>query len=193
LLTSAVSALQRWKIAGIVDNDFQLSLKLTKHTLGDPCFPTVLADQIAANDISARQLILELPADIDRINPRSLFELRNIGVLLAIRSNSINPDASHQLTELCIDIALIDEAWHKELVLPALHGELANKNIELIARNVNSADYLASLHNYGIKRLQGDLFDAPLRAVDFVSRWGQARTSGIDKRQGTMPLIREAL
>ncbi|MFK7890369.1 MAG: diguanylate cyclase [Granulosicoccus sp.] len=193
LLTSAVSALQRWKIAGIVNNDFQLSLKLTKHTLGDPCFTAVLADQIAASDISARQLILELPADIDRINPRSLFELRNIGVLLAIRSNSINPDASHQLTELCVDIALIDEAWHKELVLPGLHSELATKNIELIARNVNNADCLASLHDYGIKRLQGDLFDAPLRAVDFVSRWGQANTNGIDKRNGTMPLIREAL
>jgi len=72
------------------------------------------------------------------------------------------------------DLAKIDRQWLNDpVVLPHLVAICTELNVEIVAEGIETREQLCLLHELGIKQFQGYLFDKPLRAVDFVSRWGQ--------------------
>ena len=64
--------------------------------------------------------------------------------------------------------------------------------IGVLARCVDNRAELTQLHELGVTHFQGSLFEKPVQAVDFVSRWGQTRTSGSGKAMSATAGLRLA-
>jgi len=180
LFRLSLQALHRWKTAGMVDDSFALSIKPTELTLNDPVFPTLLQNQLQAASIDASQIVLELPSLMKSVRPETIKLLDDMNVRLAMDGISIEPDVLKQLNAVNPAMAMLGKPWlDDEIVLPHLVSICQQKNVSVLARNIETREQLGVLHDLGVTHFQGRLFEQPVRAVDFVSRWGQTRLTGL--------------
>ena len=83
-LTLALTSLQRWNHAGIIDGNFRLAIRLSCETLNNPAFPAALEDKLNTLDVNPRQLQIETPAGVNITTSIMVEELQNIGVVLGV-------------------------------------------------------------------------------------------------------------
>jgi len=176
----ALSALHRWNAAGIVNQNFQLNIKLTESTLNDAAFPFLLENQLNTMDILPTQLQLELPAKALGFDDEILNDLKELGVSLAINSVGNEPSLLRQVPAIQPAVAIVGKPCHAIALSHIMHT--CNRlNVNIIARQVDTHEALTQLHELGVTCFQGELFEHPISAVDFVSRWGQARLTGLGR------------
>lgn len=194
LLAISVQALNRWIVAGIINRNFQLTVQLTRHTLNNQTFPLLLKDRLNQYDVDPRQLILKLPSGAGTLDRKVLANLKDYGFTLAVSGENIEFKVMQHLPDLHPELALVGQLIHRDsTVLPHVISECNKLNIELVAQDIDSRDHLSSLQNLGISRFQGSLFEEPMRAVDFVSRWGQTRLTGLGRNMNKGPSLRIAV
>jgi diguanylate cyclase (GGDEF)-like protein len=194
LLAISVQALNRWIAAGIINRDFQLTVQLTRHTLNNQTFPPLLEARLNQYDVAPNQLILKLPSGAGLLDRKVLANLKDYGFTLAVSGENIESKVMQHLPDLHPELALVGHSIHKDsAVLPHIISECNKLNIELVAQDIDSRDHLSSLQNLGISQFQGSLFEEPMRAVDFVSRWGQTRLTGLGRTMNKGASLRIAV
>lgn len=176
----ALGALHRWNTAGIVNQHFQLNIKLTESTLNDAAFPFLLESQLNTMDILPAQLQLELPAEALGFDEEILNDLRELGVSLAIDGVGNEPGLLRQVPAIQPAVAIVGKPC-RALALPHILESCSRLNVNIIARHVDTHEELTQLHELGVTCFQGELFEQPTSAVDFVSRWGQTRLTGLGR------------
>lgn len=176
----ALLALRRWNLAGIVDQNFRLSIKLSEQTLNDSAFPILLENRLTSLEVLPTQIQLEIPIDAGPVNYKVLAQLREMEIPLALNGVDNEPNLLRHVPTADAAIAIIGmPCLDDAVVLPHLMDTCDAFHVEVMARNVDNRDQLSELHSLGVSQFQGSLFEQPVRAVDFVSRWGQTSLTGL--------------
>jgi diguanylate cyclase (GGDEF)-like protein len=179
VLSLALTSLSRWSTAGIVRDDFKMSINVTAQSLNDPAFSAILNSQLQAAAIKPDRIIVELPHD-SKVDPLLLLHLRTLGVAIALDRMGAEPTSLGITSHLQPDIAKIHRRWLADTVVaPHLVAICEDLNLDMIVEGIETREQMAHLHELGIKRFQGHLFDRPLRPVDFISRWGESSLEGL--------------
>lgn len=174
VLSQSINSLSRWVATGIVDQDFQISINVGERSVNDPAFLAILNNELELSGLNGKQIILELPEKAQFPDSEVMSELRDQGITIALDSVGAEPVNLSRFSSLKPDLAKIDRQWLNDpVVLPHLVAICTELNVEIVAEGIETREQLCLLHELGIKQFQGYLFDKPLRAVDFVSRWGQ--------------------
>ncbi|MFK7857581.1 MAG: diguanylate cyclase [Granulosicoccus sp.] len=176
----SLQALRRWNMAGIVDQKFQVSIKLAEQTLSDSAFPILLESRLTNLEVRPTQIQLEIPATACSKNDTTIAQLRDLGISLALNGVDTEPNLIKHVSTTRPSVAIIGTSCLDDNVVLQHLMDIGNTlNTEILARYVDNKDQLAMLHSLGVKRFQGNLFEQHARAVDFVSRWGQTRLTGL--------------
>jgi len=174
VVSSAIHALSRWLTSGIVNKEFRMSINISERAINDPSFLAILSHELEQAHVDGKQIILELPENTHYSNPTIMSELRAQGVTIALDSLGAEPVNLGRFSTFKPDLAKINRQWLSDpVVLPHLVAICEELNVDIVAEGIETREQLCLLHELGIKQFQGHLFDKPLRAVDFVSRWGQ--------------------
>ena len=175
VVSLSIQALARWMESGIVSKDFQMSINISEKAINEPAFLAILTNELELAGVSGAQLILELPEKTQHPDREVIRELRARGITIALDSVGAEPVNLGRFTTIKPNLAKIDRQWLNDpVVLPHLVAICNELDVRIVAEGIESREQLCLLHELGIKHFQGYLFDKPLRAVDFVSRWGQS-------------------
>jgi len=176
----ALHALRRWNLAGIVDQKFRLSIKLSEYTLYDSAFPVLLEHRLNNLDVLPTQLQIEIPLNTSASKDSLLAQLNDLGISLALDGVDSKPGLIGYAPGFNPSVAIIGKPCLEDKAsLPQLMHTLETQHVEVLARDVDSREQLSELHALRVSLFQGSLFEQPVRAVDFVSRWGQTRLTGL--------------
>ncbi|NND93187.1 MAG: EAL domain-containing protein [Granulosicoccus sp.] len=190
VLSQALGSLTRWNETGIVGRDFKLSLNVTAQSLNDPAFSAILNNQLQIASVSPEQIIIELP-HYSKVDPMVITHLRMLGVTMALDRMGEEPANLGQTSRLQPDIAKIDRRWlGDDVVAPHMVSICDELELKIIVEGIETREQMAALHALGIKYFQGFLFDRPLRAVDFISRWGESSVHGLGDRLSNLGPLR---
>ena len=178
----SLSALKRWNAAGIVDSHFQLCISLSQAALRDRRLPAEVLGKLESLGIARTQIQLEVPVVDFSFDNSILANLNEVGIPIALNGQGNEPNLLRYLPLTAPSQTIIGKPCeHDNLVLPHLIESCKKLGVSVLAREVNSRDELARLHAIGVTQFQGSVFEQPLRAVDFVSRWGQTQLTGLGR------------
>jgi len=179
-LDLALQALLRWNLAGIVDQHFRLCIRLSELTLNDPAFPLLLESRLRNFNLLPTQILLEIQINHGSVSNATLTQLNEIGVPLALNGVNTEPGLLHHVAALLLSVAIIGKSGANDSEpLKHLMNTCDAMQIDVIGQNVDDRNQLSQLHSLGVAHFQGSLFEQPVRAVDFVSRWGQTGLTGL--------------
>ncbi len=182
ILCRALTSLARWQAAGVVGKDFQLSLNMTARSLNDPAFSAILSNQLQSVSIDARNIVIEMPHDI-QVDPLLISHLRMLGITIALDKIGADAASLSRTNRLQPDIVKIDRQWLGDVVVaPHMVSICRELGLELVVEGIETREQMAELHELGVSRFQGYLFDSPQRPVDFISRWGESSLEGLGVR-----------
>lgn len=182
ILSRALTSLARWRAAGVVDENFRLSLNITAQSLNDSGFSAVLDNQMQSAAVSPKNIVIEIPHDT-RADPLLVSHLRMLGVTVALDKIGADAASLGRTSRLQPDIVKIDRRWLTDPVIaPHMVSICTELELELIVEGIETREQMAELHELGVCRFQGFLFDSPQRPVDFISRWGESTLEGIGVR-----------
>ncbi len=188
----SLSTLRRWSMAEIVDARFRLCLKLSAHTLNDIIFPVLLEEKLNNLDVLPTQIQIEVLASAEPLNQEVLTALSDLGVPMALNGVDNEPNLLRYVPAIHPALAIIGKPSPNDaMVLPHLMDTCKELAVDVMARGVENREQLSQLHALGVTQFQGSLFEKHVTGVDFVSRWGQTRLTGLGKAmtpQSTMRL-----
>ena len=192
-LTLALNALYRWNLASVIDDSFRLVVRLSDQSLNDAAFPALINKKLKRMDVQPCQLQIEASASTNCVDNLVIKTLQNGGVFAGIDASHCKPAVASQClaarTTVCID------------AYPAHAGEIATvklhdltricdaRQMDIMARGIDTSRKLAELQTLGVSRFQGDLFGPPLKAVEFIGCWTRASTAN---SQGHIRLTEQA-
>ncbi|MEE9321787.1 MAG: EAL domain-containing protein [Granulosicoccus sp.] len=182
VMTLSLEALARWRKAGLVKDDFRLTLNLTCESLADESLAVRLNKLLSGLSIPPGQLVIEISEETDDIDAGCIDELRELGVLIALDDVGLHRSNLDRLVSLSPHIAKIDRQWlNDDVVLPRLVDICHQLGMEVVAEGVENEKQYRHLRKLGVMRHQGFLFDRPSRAVQFLSQWGDSsNTESLD-------------
>jgi len=163
-----------------VSKQFKLHLHIYSELTSSEAFLPSLLPCITQNPTNqTKQLVLMLD-DLDAVDKNTLRRLNDASVLIAQRhtndatkttplASKVSPSVLVSDVENLSDLDTVD-------VFKA-EGKLIGANLQV--NNINTKEQLFRLTAQGIHQFQGNLFDSPLKAVDFISRWGQPSPSSL--------------
>ena len=170
----ALQTLRRWNTVCVVQNNFQLSITLSTNTINAPNFTQFLESQLNKAGVPAAQLQLEQAANYHNVTKSTVASLQALGVSVTLNGVGMEPDLLRHVPSYRPDSVVIGKpCTHDDVVLPYLVSTCETFQVDIVARSVDTREQLSQLRTLGIKQFQGPLFEPPVRAVDFVSRWGQ--------------------
>ena len=182
ILCRALTSLARWRAAGVVGENFRLSLNMTAQSLNDPAFSAILNNQMQSASISPRNIVIEMPHYI-KVDPLLVSHLRMLGVTVALDKIGADAASLGRTGRLQPDIVKIDRQWLGDaIVAPHMVSICKELGLELVVEGIETREQMAELHELGVCRFQGYLFDSPQRPVDFISRWGESSLEGLGVR-----------
>lgn len=194
-IKTALQTLRRWNTVNVVDNNFQLSIKLSTYTLNTPNFVQFLETQLQETGVPATQLQLELdqPISLSGVTKDTIACVQAIGISVALNGIGTEPDLlRHVPLHRPNSVSIGKACTYDSVVLPYLIDTCRTFNVEIVARSVETREQLSKLQTLGVNQFQGALFEPPIRAVDFVSRWGSMPTMGRSKIAGLQAGLRLA-
>jgi len=186
VLAKSLEAHARWRLAGIVSEEFRMSINLTGQSVRDPDLVPELRGHINRLRLPPHTIVLEISEETEEVDSDVLQRLRALGVLIALDDVGLNRSNLDRLVSIDPDIAKIDRRWlsdnvcavrggnrpNTDVVLPKLIDICQRLGMDVIAEGVESAEQHAMLNDLGVAKFQGYLFDVPRPGVNFVSHWG---------------------
>ncbi len=189
----SLRALRRWSDAEIVDNRFRLCLTLSEQTLNNPIFPILLENKLTELKVLPTQIQIELKTCSSPYNEEVLSALREIGVPLVANGVANEPNLLRHVPASLPSLAIIGKpVLDDTVVLPHLMDTCKNLHVDVMARGVTTREELSQLHALGVTQFQGSLFEQYVTGIDFVTRWGQTRLTGLGKAMAPRTTMRLA-
>jgi len=173
VITLALESLSRWRTAGVVDDDFRLSINLTGECLRDDFLITRLGKLLSRLEIPPEQIVIEISEVAEQVEAAVVSRLRHLGVRVALDDVGMHRSNLDRLVSISPDIAKIDRQWLNDpIVLPKLVEICFGLGMEVIAEGVETARQQERLLSLGVLNQQGFLYDKPYPAVQFLANWG---------------------
>jgi diguanylate cyclase (GGDEF)-like protein len=182
VLHEAVAEVGAWAAAGLVGDDFRLSVNTSAHQLADPRLIPSVRKAIAAWGRPARGLCLEITetavARDPRASQRTLDSLAALGVLLALDDFGVGHSSLSQLARsLPFTILKLDRSFvfgmddpRERSIVAAVAAMARALDLKAVAEGVESAEQAEALAELGFPFAQGFHFGRPLPAVDLRAR-----------------------
>jgi diguanylate cyclase (GGDEF)-like protein/PAS domain S-box-containing protein len=172
VLDRSLAQLSAWRKSGVVDESVSVSVNVSVHQLRDPLFPKLVLDRLAAYELPAHNVDLEITessfANLDQIG-EVLEALHNSGLHLSVDDFGTGYSALQYLKNLPIDALKIDRSFVAGLQEPtdaALVRLILNLASELglsvVAEGVEEAFQENMLRDLGCPVAQGWLYGRAL-------------------------------
>jgi diguanylate cyclase (GGDEF)-like protein len=186
VLRTAVREVGSWARRGLVDDDFELSVNVSAHQLGDPRLAETVAQALSGWDRPAGRLCLEITETAMMLDPataeRTLDNIDALGVRLALDDFGVGHSSLGQLARsLPISVLKLDRSFVAGMASPRDRGiveaaaALARAlDLSSVAEGVESAEQAVELAAMGFPYAQGFHFGRPVPAADLVARLGTA-------------------
>lgn len=174
LLDEACLRLAAWKMAGIVDDAFQMSVNVSPRQLRDPDLAGILTSTMARHGIDSRQLVLELTETIliedTRSTDAQLETIRALGVSLALDDFGTGYSSLAYLGRFPIDVIKIDRSFvaglpaqpGRSALVRAIASIGASMNLRTVAEGVETAVQAEQVRLLGCDLAQGYFYARPL-------------------------------
>ncbi len=182
VLRTAVGEVGDWARRGLVGDDFELSVNVSAHQLGDPRLAATVADALTGWDRPAGRLCLEITETAMMLDPdmaqRTLDSLDALGVRLALDDFGVGHSSLGQLARsLPISVLKLDRSFVAGMtrrrdrgIVEAAAALARALDLSSVAEGVESAEQAAELAAMGFPYAQGFHFGRPVPAADVVAR-----------------------
>ncbi len=170
----ACRQLAAWRRAGLVDDEFYMSVNLSPRQLAEPELVDYVASDLESANLPPRVLVLEitesaLVGEFDAVNAR-LVELKATGLHIALDDYGTGYSSLARLSALPIDIIKIDKSFIDQICTSTEARVLVKSVVDVaralgqttIAEGVEYDDQLQVLRELGATFIQGFLFAKPL-------------------------------
>lgn len=177
VLNQACRQGQTWRQAGIVNDDFYISVNLSPHQLVEPTLVDDVARALRSSGLPPGALVLEITESsftLDFGTARAqLQSLKGLGLRIALDDYGTGYSSLHRLANLPIDIVKIDKSFIDQLTLNREGRALVQSVIDVtaalgmtsVAEGVEHPDQSAALVEMACGYLQGYLFARPMPAA----------------------------
>ncbi|MFT6305469.1 MAG: diguanylate cyclase (GGDEF)-like protein [Halioglobus sp.] len=174
VLFVCAKSVTRWIDSNIVSPDFKLHFDLNSDVLTNKQFTDSAMQFLRTDGRSIASHITFNINSISKIDNKAIVQFRSEGLGIATIHSGILASSMKYEKDCQPDMTKIDiEHFSDDVLAPKLVSDCNRNNIHMCVSGVNSQDELSKLTPLGVTLFQGKLFDGPLRAVDFISRWGQ--------------------
>ena len=187
VLNEACRQTQAWRAAGVVDEQFYISVNLSARQLAERTLVERVTSALECTGLPARTLVLEitetaLMLDFDAGLAR-LQELKNLGLRLALDDYGTGYSSLNRLCKLPIDIVKIDKSFIDRLTVDGEGAAVVRSVIDLsnalgfitIAEGVEQTGQHVALDAFGCDCIQGFLFAEPMPAAAMAEELSSAR------------------
>ena len=178
VLKAATLQAQAWRMEGIVDDDFYVSVNLSAHQLQEADLVDVVSRALKESGLAPERLTLEVTesALVENLTvtvPR-LLELRTLGVRLAIDDFGTGYSSLSYLADLPLNFVKIDKSFIDRITTGVEGAAVVRGVIDLsramgftcIAEGVEQEDQRVILDELGCDYTQGYLFGRPVSGID---------------------------
>jgi EAL domain-containing protein (putative c-di-GMP-specific phosphodiesterase class I) len=182
VLDTAMGDAAAWKQAGLVGDDFVLSVNVSAHQLTNGELPEVLGDLLAKWLLSPAQLWLEITetavASDPEVGREQIHALSALGVRVAIDDFGVGQSSLDQLVHsLPVEILKLDRSftahlsdWRERAVVAAIAPMAASLQMIAVAEGVETTGQAEELGRLGYPLAQGFLFGRPVDRDATVER-----------------------
>jgi len=183
VLRESIRRLARWRGAGVVRDDFWMSINVSPRQLTDAEFPALVAAELMAADVPAACVVLEITESVmvqgSDTTQRVLRELRQLGLRISVDDfgtgfSALSYLRSHPVTGVKIDRSFVSGLGanaEDEEIVRAITAMSAALGLSVVAEGVETPaqrDVLAAL---GVELGQGWLWGRAVGADEFTQRW----------------------
>lgn len=178
VLSEAIRQTQEWRLSGVVDNDFHVSVNLSAHQLQEADLVDSVARALKESGLPPEGLVLEVTesALIENLAitvPR-LVALRSLGVRLAIDDFGTGYSSLSYLADLPINFVKIDKSFIDRITTGSEGSAVVRGVIDLsramgftcVAEGVEDEVQRHILDDLGCDYIQGYLFARPANSTD---------------------------
>ena len=210
VLGDSCRQVQAWRRAGVVDDNFYISVNLSARQLQDASLLDDVSEALETSGLPAAMVVLEVTESViinDLVNARSRLEaLKLLGFRLAVDDFGTGYSSLSQLRNFPMDIVKLDKSFVDQITLDHDGTAMVRGLIDLcvalglttIAEGVEHEEQLVLLHQLGCDNVQGYLFAQPMPGAEFaqflrdstkvpISLSGSAAWSGFDDGQPQAP------
>jgi diguanylate cyclase (GGDEF)-like protein/PAS domain S-box-containing protein len=193
VLAEACRQAQSWRLSGLTDEAFYISVNLSARQLQDA---GLLGDVTAAlrdSGLPASALVLEVTesavmGDLD-LAIAQLHALKDLGLRLAVDDFGTGYSSLSYLRNLPVDVVKIDKSFIDRIMLDPEGAAMVRGVIDLssalgltsIAEGVEQGDQLALLEQLGCDSVQGYVFAKPMPGAEFVAALMKVRSYAIPR------------
>ncbi|HEX2253897.1 MAG TPA: EAL domain-containing protein [Thermoanaerobaculia bacterium] len=178
VLREATAQWSRWRVAGLVDESFRMSINLSARQLHDRRLVERIEEMLERYDLPAEQLQLEITENVLLQVPETCQALRDLGVRLALDDFGTGYASLAYLKELTVDMLKIDRSFIRDLVydptdlclVRAIVALSRDLGLEVVAEGIETSQQAECVQEIGCLWGQGFLFDRPLTGRDFEQR-----------------------
>jgi diguanylate cyclase (GGDEF)-like protein len=187
VLTEALGQLHRWLEAGL---DLDLAVNLSARDLLDESLPGTIVELLAANDVPASRLELEITESVILADPlrarRILLALSEIGVRIAIDDYGSGYSSLSYLKHLPVDVIKIDRSFVLNMATDASDAVIVRSTVELgrslgltvVAEGVETATNWEQLKTLGCELAQGFYLSRPVPPDEIAALLGRPAAIG---------------
>ena len=181
VLREACSQLAMWLRAGTVDPDVRVAVNVSGRQLSDPQLPQTVADALAAADLDADALCLEITESAIIHDPQialaSLNAIKLQGVRVALDDFGVGFSSLSQIRELPpVDVIKIDRSFTSGLgrsssdsaVVTAVLSLTRSLGLVAVAEGVETEEQLELLRGLGCEIGQGYHFARPMPPAELA-------------------------
>lgn len=192
VLETALVELGRWRRAGLVADDFTVSVNVSAWQLRDPTFVLQVETALRAAGVPPQAVTLEMTesamVDPSGVCAEVLGKLRAFGLRLAVDDFGTGYSALGYLRDFPVSVVKVDRSFVSPLgVSPDAHALVAAiaamsgaLRLDVVAEGVETEAQREALLGMGVERAQGWLFARALAPADFVEhvRTSEAAAAG---------------
>jgi diguanylate cyclase (GGDEF)-like protein len=198
VLREAVGQLAAWRATGVVTGDFWMSVNVSPRQLRDLSLPSTLADALAAHQVPATAVVLEITEsvmmDANDVTDRVMSELRSLGVRIVVDDfgtgfSSLGYLRRHPVTGVKIDrgfVGGLGANTEDEAIVRAVVAMSTALGLTMVAEGVETSTQRDILAGMGIVLGQGRLWGLAEAPHRFAERHS-ARTAPDAGQAATAP------
>ncbi len=165
----AMRDVAEWRLAGLVNDSFQLTLNLSPASMRDPSLAESLCEAATNAGVDPATVVLELSEEADDLPSAVVDHLKQAGFLFAVDDLGLKRSNFDRLLSGAVEIAKLDRRWIADpVVFDALMRTCTEKNLTVIAEGIETMDQLAAVYEYGVRMCQGYLIARPQTAAQMI-------------------------
>ena len=177
----AAAQLAEWRQAGLIRDDFRLSLNVSPQQFRQADFVSTVRTVLNEHDLPAYLIDLEITEGmiIDNIDHTvaAMKELREMGIHFSIDDFGTGYSNLNYLKRLPLDVLKVDQSFIRDIehdandtaIVRTIIAMADQLKLNTVAEGVETEDQLTLLRELGCQVFQGYLYSPPLKNVEFAS------------------------